>query len=91
MKMNAIIGIIPINGMIYYVVDDAVEALGYHSTSEAAKLLPAEDTYTLSIHGSVDANMLLLTNLHGLEILEPVQNLFKIIRIKAMENIWKEF
>ncbi len=69
MKMNAIIGIIPINGMVYYVVDDAVEALGYHSTSEAAKLLPAEDTYTLSIHGSVDANMLLLTNLHGLEIL----------------------
>ncbi len=25
------------------------------------------------------------------EFLEPVQNLFKIIRIKAMENIWKEF
>lgn len=69
MKMDAIIGIIPIEGVIYYNVNDIAEALEYHSISEAVKLLPAEDTYTLSIHGGIDAKMLTLTNLHGLELL----------------------
>ena len=69
MKMDAIIGIVPIEGVVYYNVNDAAEALEYQSISEAVKLLPVEDTYTLSIHSSVDATMLTLTNLHGLEIL----------------------
>lgn len=69
MKIDAIIGIIPIEGVIYYNVNDAAEALEYQSISEAVKLLPVEDTYILSIHGSVDAKMLTLTNLHGLELL----------------------